>query len=149
MIKITELNQSDFKYTAGQQQAISALLAGTDTTQTGWLEYEWSERIVQRGTQIFGVFSFDAREVMNETSKCPKSGLPVEYMPVVIDGKMLIEFPDEGRVGVAHVVSRQMPDGSVKCVAGFIGCGWIRHSELDLPAAQIAENILREIDAQH
>lgn len=147
MIELTELTQKDFEYDAQAQAVIDEAVKCLKENTDRWLSYQWTEKLVKRGTQIFAVFPFDAREVITGVLS-DDNGLAFEYRPMVVDGKMVIELPDEGRCGVAHLIRRIGKDGTISpWHVSYISCGWLRIDELQLPARQIAENIANEIDA--
>lgn len=148
MAELIELSQSDFSYSDEQMAVIEAAIEETKDTHNGFIEYHWSDRIVKRGNQIFAVFPWDAREAIIESMQ-KDDGDKLEILPVVVNGKMLLELPDEGRVGMAHLYRLLDERGNIKINwwVGFSGVGWLRVEELELPNNQIAQNIFDEIDA--
>lgn len=138
-------------YTAEQQAAIDAAVADTANTLDGFLTYTWSDRIVERGAQRFAVFDSVARELLEESELILEDGKGsrFEYVPLLVDGRMLERVPDEGRSGIAYLARttqlRGVPcDG--KWNVDYVHTGWLHTHELSLSNQQIGEIIAEEVD---
>jgi hypothetical protein len=134
-------------YTPEQQSAVDKAIAATSKTADGFLSYAWSDRIVQRGSQTLAVFGHMARVLLDAPDATDDLGNRFEYVPLVVDGRMLEEVPEEGRDGMAYLMRmthrRGEPIDSAWSVA-YLNAGWIRTVELAATNAEIVENITQE-----
>lgn len=137
------------EYSPEQQAAIAAAVADTKT-HSNFVEYTWSDRIVQRGVQTFAVFGTTARELLDfDYAENEKRGIRFEYAPMIVDGRMLEQWPDEGRTGIAYL-QRMTKNHGEPCEDAwrvtFMHTGWLRTSELELSNEQIEDIIADEAD---
>lgn len=138
-------------YTPEQQALIDAAIEGTNDTLNGFLSFSWSDRFVQRGNQVFAVFHEDshyptAHELL--PFECVEDELgQTEFIPVVVDGRMIYREPDEGRSGAAYLCCNTKPDGnSTGWFVSWPFLGWLKLKELDLSNMEISERIAEDID---
>lgn len=137
-----------YEYTEEQQRIIDAALAKTSDDLNGFLTYEWSTEIVQRGKQTFALFGRIAREVMAAGSYC-YDDISFDDVPVVVDGRMLLQDPDEGQSGVLYLRRITTLHGkpySGEWYATYVPTAWLWATELKLSDEAIMENIEAEID---
>ena len=100
------------EYTTEQLEVIKKRISNLDTCN-GFIEYFWSDKIIQRGPQGFACFGPTSREFYTtQTGNSPfetqllldfQEEYAIEYLPVIIDGKCLEECPEEGRSGMAYL----------------------------------------------
>lgn len=135
------------RYTPEQQAAIDAAVAASAIPDES-VDYAWSDRIVQRGVQTFAVFGPTARELLAFTA-AGDAWMQFEYVPVLVDGRMLELRPDEGRGGALYLMRRTHLRGAAVSDAWtttYIHTGWLYTSELDMSRDEIEERIADEID---
>lgn len=140
----------NIEYTAEQQAAIDAAIAETKNTHDGFVTYAWSDRIVQRGPQMFAIFGSMARELLR-FSESGDERAKYEYVPVIVGGRMLEECPDEGRSGMLYLlrcVWRAAPHnrgliGVWSCT--YMNTGWLHTEELALTNGEIEDRLVEEI----
>jgi len=112
-------------------------------------EIEYTDRVVIRGTQTFAVFGDRAYDLNIPERIADENGTEFEYHPVTRHGKLIACYPPEGRGGVLYLF-RKIRDRGVACDRDWdcvpISLGWIRENELAQSNAQIARNILAELD---
>lgn len=102
----------------------------------GWMTREESSRIVKRGNEYFAVYGTQARKLIrSNTDECL-------ILPAIYKGKIMAQFPEEGRSGVLHVFYLKKRK---KWGATYMHCGWVHTFELELNNQQIADNIAEEI----
>jgi len=117
----------------------------------GFIEFEWSDRVVKRGAQVFAVFGHIAYDVTKMRFETPAGDDPGHRgcgrICVPIDGRYFAGFPDEGTCGVmgCYIVNRKGVNQFVG--PAFVTCGWLHTKELELTNQQIAENIVEDIEA--
>jgi len=88
-------------YTAEQQAAIDTALAAAQSNEH--CEYVWSTEIVQHPGQTFAVFGSRARQLL-DVSEIDTGEHRFEYVPVIVDGRMIEQQPHEGDCGVAYLM---------------------------------------------
>ena len=131
------------------QQQAAAAAASAAAVSDDEATYTWSSRLVQRGSQLFAVFGSQAYELHRAARiEDPQSGGVFEYLPLLIDGRTLLEQSDYSS-GIATfmrcVQLRGEPyDGA--WMVTYLNTGWIRTDELQMTNAQISERIADEID---
>lgn len=136
-------------YNSEQLAAIATALAEVGNNPHSFVEYSRSDRIVQRGAQTFAVFGSIARELL-AFDRADNGADCFEYLPLVVDGQMIEQCPDEGATRVAYLMRclrrRGQDVATPEWVATWIQLGWLYTRELELSAEQVAENIEHEID---
>ncbi|MDQ2077464.1 hypothetical protein [Marinimicrobium sp. ABcell2] len=133
-------------YNQEQQKAVEEAVASRKNTLNGFLYFAWSDRIVERGSQQFAIFGSMARELLPFAEVNDEKGRG-EYIPLVVEGRMLIREPDEGQSGVAYLY-RDTPIGGEpsQWQAIWPSLGWLWTSELEMGNQEISERIAEEID---
>lgn len=101
-----------------------------------YCEYYESDLIVTRGKQQFALFKSTAYQL------CRRSDEDLLVTPVVINGKIWGQFPNEGSSGVLHLFYRKDRKRWGTC---FTHGGWLRKEELKLTNEEISRNITEEI----
>jgi len=91
----------DISYSAEQQAAIDAALAAAQSNEH--CDYEWSDAIAQRPGQTFAVFGRRARQLL-DVSEIDTDDHRFEYVPMIVDGRILEQRPHEGDWGVAYLM---------------------------------------------
>lgn len=91
----------DISYSAEQQAAIDTALAAAQSNEH--CDYEWSDAIVQRPGQTFAVFGRRARLLL-DVNEIDTDVHRFEYVPMIVDGRMLEQRPHEGDWGVAYLM---------------------------------------------
>lgn len=123
------------------------------STANKFVEYYLSDKTSRRDNradggreQIFGVFGTTAYQLF--TGEFDDDGVKVTWCPLLIDGNLVHESPEEGQSGTAHLLFIENPNRKYrpKWFVSFLQCGWIRTSELEQSNAGILENIADEID---
>lgn len=137
-------------YTPEQQTIIDE--AVTEAQSSRGIEYAWSDRLVERQDQVFAVFGSTARELLRfDSLDVEDNGAAhFDYLPVVIDGRMMEECPDEGRSGMLYLMRCTKRRGQPRAgswMTCYIGTGWLHTSELELTNQQITEHLVTEIEA--
>ena len=136
-------------YTTEQQDAIDAALEESKNTLNGWIDYEWSENIVERGPQRFAIFGHRAFELLR-FDLIDDGENHIEYQPMLVEGRMLLQSPDEGREGMAYLMRVNRAHGKTvdrpSWSVIYIPTGWLYTRELTLSNAEIDDNISEEID---
>ena len=135
-------------YCAEQQAVINAALAKIVADRSGFCEYSHSERFAFRGEQAFAVFGTVARELLRFSDAEDDRGR-WEYLPVVIDGRMIECAPDEGQSGLLYLMRCTKRRGHPHTGAwtyGYLGNSWLYTDELTLSNEQISDNIARSLD---
>lgn len=140
-------------YTPEQLAAIDAAIVKANAEQiktAGWVSYDWSDRLAERGADQFAVFG-DTAYHLSIPPRIEDPGAAFDYIPVVLDGRMFREYPDEGRVGLLYLLrcarygKKLYPENPWQ--ATFLATRWLFTSELELSNEEIAEHIAAEIDA--
>lgn len=134
-------------YTPEQQAAIAAALAEIEADTSGFCYYSRSDRIIQRNAQTFAVFG-DVAHTLLDYAVDEDDGDRFEYLPVIIDGQMIHESPEEGCSGLLYLSRwtrrRGQPfDGSWS--GWYRSNGWLYTHELEQSNAEVAERIMDEI----
>lgn len=78
-------------------EAISMAVSSTDRI----VDYAWSDRLAERDGTTYAVFGPLARQLLRE-SRCDDC----EFLPVIVDGRMLERSPEEGSSGIAYLMRR-------------------------------------------
>lgn len=139
-------------YTPAQQTVIDAAIAAANATQkktNDWVQYDWSDRLHTRGADQFAIFGKTAYH-LRLPPVIEDQSATFEYIPVIIDGRVFREYPEEGRVGMLYLMRCTRRKGvSVEgpWIAAFLAARWLHTSELEQSNAEIAEHIAAEIDA--
>lgn len=134
-------------YTSEQQSAIDALMASRVDAEP-YCYFEWSSGLVSRGSQQFAIFGKIANELAPPV--VDDSDVHIEYVPIVIDGRLLKRSPDEGPSGVAYLMRVSRHNG--QSVAdptwhgSYVPCGWLYATELGMTNDEIAGRIADEVD---
>lgn len=136
-------------YTPEQKAEID--LAVGDAVSSRGIEYAWSDRLVERNGQMFAVFGGTARELLRFANLDDEDngGAHFDYLPVVVNGRMLEECPDEGNSGVLYLMRCTKRRGQLRAgswMACYMGMGWLHTSELELTNEQITEHLVTEIE---
>lgn len=84
-----------------QQAAIAAAIAMAVSRTDTFVDYAWSDRLVDHAGSTYALFGPLARQLMRESRIDD-----VEFCPVIIDGRMLECSPEEGSSGVAYLTRR-------------------------------------------
>ena len=117
-------------------------------TIDNFVDYDKTTEIRQRGQKLFGVFGSTAYELHSGRFDNGDGGF-AEWEPLLVNSALILESPDEGRSGVAHLIRitnpRRNPNTCVWC-AQFLPCGWLHTDELNRSDAQILGNIIDEVD---
>jgi hypothetical protein len=136
-------------YTDDQQQAIAEALS--EATSCQGVTYTWSHQLVACGRQIWAVFGGVARELFT-FRVVEEEGTRFEYLPVVIEGRMLQEWPDEGPPGLLYLVRCTVRRGQPQ--AGHwlptylcVGSLWIDGP--NLTNQELADRLIGELEARH
>lgn len=144
-----------FTYSTEQQTAINDAIAElrencADKSFRDFVEIDRTGALVQRGKQLFAVFGETAYELHNSEFVDSTDDSRVEWVPAIVDGHAIGEWPDEGRSGVLHLLRFTRRRGreieNPKWFASFLPCGWLHTTEINQSNRQIAENIIEEID---
>jgi hypothetical protein len=138
-------------YTPEQEAAIREALLGIKPghdRRTG-CDYDREGVLFQRRSgQLFGVFGQMAFELL--CMRLEEEGTVYEYLPVIHNGHVIGEFPDEGRCGVLHLIrclKRKGIEQPGRWSATFMSGGYLDTEELNMKACEIAERIAEEVDA--
>ena len=140
----------EITYTAQQQQAIQTAIESTHDVRV--VDYEWSTAIVERRGEFFAVFGSRALQLL-EFSEIDTGTDRFEYVPMIVEGRMLEQQPHEGRSGIAYLMrctrskGKELDDG--KWIVTYLPTGWIYTRELELSNAEILHNIAEETDEGH
>ena len=112
-------------------------------------DIDYTDRIVVRGAQTFAVFGDRAYELSVPERIADDYGTEFEYHPVTRHGKLILCSPPEGSSRVLYLY-RKIRNRGVACQSewycGGLQTGWLRADELTQSNAQIARNILAELD---
>lgn len=133
-------------YSPEQQATIDTAVSAIDPTDR-FISYYWSDRLVQRGMQTFAVFGSAAYEVIRFTD-ADDEGTRYEYLPMLVNGRMLLEAPDEGRTGVIYLMRRTHRRGEPNPTGWMttsLSAGWLHTRELDMNNDAIMDNIADDI----
>lgn len=136
-----------YQYDEAQQQAIEKALLQMQNNDDGFLSYEWSQGIVLRGDRRFAAFDVIAMEVLDAHS-VTGDAVSFDDVPVLIDGKMLLQSPDEGNIGILYLRRITMLKGkpqSGEWYPCYVNTGWLWTKELGLSNEEIRSNIEDEI----
>jgi len=114
----------------------------------GFCTYEWSDRVVVRGSQVFAVFGNIAYDVTKMKFGESASGEPAPgtgKLCVAIKGRYLAQFPDEGKSGIMGMYIVHYRGQNRTAGPTFVVCGWLHTEELGLTNAEITGNILDDM----
>ena len=116
-------------------------------TLNGFLQLNYCDEIINRDGELFAIFGDIAWRLEQSYSGDKFSA---EYIPVIIDGKVLRMEPDEGRGGILHWMKTTRSNGksvvNPAWYAVWTDDGWLRRNELKLTNSEIANIIGEEID---
>jgi hypothetical protein len=138
-------------YTSEQAAAVASELSSIKPGHDRRTEcdYDFQGVLFQRRSgQLFGVFGQMAFALL--CMRLEEEGTVYEYLPVIHNGHVIGEFPDEGRCGVLHLMrclKRRGVEQPGKWLMTFMSGGYLDTSELNMSAAAIAERIAEEVDA--
>lgn len=59
------------------------------------VQYIWSRELVEQGSRVFALFGGVARQVFPLRDCLSERGALIEWMPVVVDGRCLLQVPDD------------------------------------------------------
>lgn len=140
----------EITYTTQQQQAIQTAIESTQDVRG--VDYEWSTAIVERNGQPFAVFGSRAMQLL-EFSEVDTGTHRFEYVPMIVEGRMLEQQPHEGRSGIAYLMRCTRFNGKEldndKWTVTYLPTGWIYTRELELSNAEILRNIADEDEDGH
>lgn len=111
-----------------------------------FVDYEKTTELRQRGTQLFGVFGSTSYEL--HVGKFHHNDILVEWSPLLVDGALIHESPEEGNSGIAHLIRIMNPRRKPSTYvwrAQFLPCGWLHTAELDQSNAEIRQHIADEV----
>ena len=140
-----------------KQKALSAALDElrddcADREFRRFMDVDRTGQLRLRGNEQFAVFGDTAYKLRE--GRLSDEWAEFEYVPAIVDGHLIGQWPDEGRSGVLHLMRclwRKNRDGSMRpnypsAWAGvYLHGGWIHTAELEQSDAQIARNIVEEI----
>lgn len=138
-------------YTPEQQAIIDAALeeaAHQQQNTQGWVTYDWSDLMHQRGADTFAIFG-DTAYLLGLPERIEDTDAAFEYRPVIRDGQMFREWPDEGGARLLYLcrcVRRGKNPVERPWVCLFVAARWLHTHELDLTNDEIAEDIGRDIE---
>jgi len=115
----------------------------------GFCSYEWSDRIVARGFQLFAIFGDLAYDVTKLKFNYDETCVPgTGKLCVPVGGRYLAQFPDEARSGIMgmYIVHDRRKGVNVKSDPTFVPCGWLYTEELKLTNEEINQNIVEDIE---
>lgn len=113
----------------------------------------WSDRLAERGSQKFAVFGGTAYQLLPfDHVDDEDSGSAFDYLPVIVDGQMLMSEHDEGGAGLLYLMRctkrRGKPQPDPKWIATFMPtAGWLHTAELQQSNAEILDHMAEEIAA--
>lgn len=88
-------------YNTEQQAAIAKVLAEVESDTSSFVDYALSDRLAERDGTTYAVFGPLARQLLRE-SRCEDC----EFVPVIVDGRMIERSPEEGSSGIAYLMRR-------------------------------------------
>lgn len=135
-------------YTTEQQAAIDEAVA--QAVSSRGMEYNHAGELAHHGItgEPFAVFGTTAYKLMTGAHHDTEVDTIVEFLPVIMNGNLVGQFPDEGRSGVLHLVRisrrRGVDRPDAKWHASFNSAGWIYSHELSASNEEILSNIADE-----
>lgn len=144
-----------FNYSQEQASAIADALAElrdncADRRFRDFVEIDRTGVLAQRGKQLFAVFGGTAYSLFSGEVIDTDDDSRFEWVPVLVDGHLIAEFPEEGRSGVLHLMRLTRRRGreveNPKWFASYLSGGWLNASELNQSNQQIIDNIADEVD---
>lgn len=146
----TILSLSSIEYNELQQKAITKALQEAESNTDPFVEYHWSNQLVEAKGTVWALFGETAYELFPFTDAGDMAGTTFEYVPMVVKGKMLRQAPDEGRLGIGYLIrciSKGGQEQPEEWRVVYMELGWLRKSELDLPADEVLSIMAEEADA--
>lgn len=152
----TKIINPQIQYSNEQLSVINNLIKNSKNDDV--VEYQWSEKIVQRDCQFFAIFGTAANELLRGndqnfdhiTLKDQQLEGVAEYIPIIIDGKCFKMNPDEGSSGIAYLMRVLKRRGKIlenpEWITTFIPTVFLWTEELEMTNEEILENIAQEID---
>ena len=149
MIRITYQPYSladleQLQYDEPQKQAVDEILETVLKNEDPSVEYDWSDGFDDSHGQTWVLFGNTAYELRSFRS-AEKSETRFEYVPLLINGKMLRQAPDEGRIGIAYLMHlthwKGIEKPNEKWSVGFLKLGWLHKDELQMARDQILEKL--------
>lgn len=148
----------EFDYTPEQQHALNEaaeqlIINLSNPKFTSFVDIDRSGVLHRRDNELFAVFGTTAYKLLNTTLSDERAEF--EYVPAIINGALVGEFPEEGHSGVLHLMRclwRKNSDGSLKpgypskWSGTYLSGGWLRTEELCMTNADVLQNIADEID---
>lgn len=111
-----------------------------------FVSYDWSDRVVRRGKQVFAVFggiAYDVSKMKFNYDETCVTGTGKICVPVC--GRYLAQMPDEGQSGIMGMYIINRKGKNVTVGTTFVPCGWLFTEELELTNYEIKENIFNDI----
>lgn len=136
------------QYDELQEQAVDEILETVLKNEDPSVQYHWSDGFDDSHGQTWVLFGNMAYELLSFRF-AEKSEAQVEYVPLLVNGKMLREVPDEGKVGIAYLMrfthwkGVERPGGN--WLVGFMKLGWLHKDEIQMPKDQILNKLQSEV----
>ena len=114
----------------------------------GFVSYEWSTSVINRGKQTFAVFGCMAYDVSKMKFNYDKTCIPgTGKLCVSLNGRYLAQFPDEGQSGIMGLYVLDRKGKKIVSDPTFVPCGWLHAEELKLTNTEVEQNIIDDIEA--
>lgn len=115
----------------------------------GWVSYE-NAKVVERGKDKFAVIGDQAFLLDPEGELNYDDDFKAEVIPVIINGEMIMQLPDEGSSGFLYLMKINKIRGKAyenpEWRTTYRSLSWIYAKELEMTNAQITQNIIEEIE---
>lgn len=120
-----------------------------------WMFTSNNSRIFNKGNQTFvqfdGTTAYELLPFRTLHDEDTVNGSSFEYVPIIVDGKMFSQFPEEGSGGILYLMRCLRRRGkwldSPSWAVTDMSLGWIRGSEIESTGIEIFENIVAEIES--
>lgn len=136
-------------------EQLAAIQRGVDEAlaeargSNGFITCEWSNSIVQRGADQFAVFGPTAYKIFPAQTIEEPGMARIEYLPTVVSGRVLGQWPDEGRGGLLTLMRMTMRRGreieNPAWTTIFVDGGWLHTHELALTNEEVDDILVDEI----
>lgn len=129
-----------------QKKVVDEMLETVLKNESTFVQYDWSDSFVNSHDQTWALFGNTAYQLLS-FRLIEESGTQFEYVPFLINGKMLREVPDEGKIGIAYLTRLTHWKGIEKLgnwSVGFQPLRWLRKDELQMSKDQILKKLLDE-----
>lgn len=129
-----------------QKKVVDEMLETVLKNESTFVQYDWSDSFVNSHDQTWALFGNTAYQLLS-FRLIEESGTQFEYVPFLINGKMLREVPDEGKIGIAYLARLTHWKGIEKLgnwSVGFQPLRWLRKDELQMSKDQILKKLLDE-----